>query len=218
LGKTGRKKKTGEQGNDAGRKQTGTWCIVASGPSLTKADIEKVEGAQIKTIVVNDNYRIAPFALHLYACDPKWWSHWIDDVRAKFKGECWTQDEPTAQRYGIRYIQSVNRAGLSVDSNVIHQGSNSGYQAINLALHLGAQRVLLLGYDCGITNRHIKRGQTHWFGSHPPGLELKSPYNSMRRKFEEMKPERYGLEVINCTRDTTLTCFLRLPIDKAVLL
>ncbi|HCZ48509.1 MAG TPA: hypothetical protein DCZ11_05850, partial [Gammaproteobacteria bacterium] len=54
--------------------------------------------------------------------------------------------------------------GLSASPLRIHQGGNSGYQALNLAVLLGAERVILLGYD-------MHGG--HWHGRH--GGRLNNP-------------------------------------------
>ncbi len=138
-------------------------------------------------------------------------------MRKNYNGKLWTQSKEAAERYtDITYIRSVPYEGLSDDPTVIHQGSNSGYQAINLAYHLGAQIVLLLGYDMGICNRHIKNGQTHWFGEHPPNMRVRSPYDLMRKKYARMHPERVGLTVINCSRTTLLDAFPRMELNNAI--
>ena len=53
----------------------------------------------------------------------------------------------SAAAWGINQLKSVAQPGLSRTQGVIHQGKNSGYQALNLAYLLGAKRILLLGYD-----------------------------------------------------------------------
>ena len=92
----------------------------------------------------------------------------------------------------------------------IHQGFNSGYQAINLALHFGAKRVVLLGFDMGAT------GDEHWFGKHPTELDSGRDWSRFIQAFESMQPESAGLEVINATRITALRCFPRAPLRTVV--
>ena len=90
----------------------------------------------------------------------------------------------------------------------IVQGENSGYQAINLAYILGAERVILLGYDMSGTGEH-------WFGKHDgtKGLSTNTYYPKFIDKYKRMKPEAYGLEVINSTRKTCLDCFPMVELD-----
>jgi hypothetical protein len=47
-------------------------------------------------------------------------------------------------------------------------------QAINLAVHLGAARIILLGYDLSPA-----RMGGHWFGDHPEPIP--SPYEGLRQ-------------------------------------
>jgi len=114
-------------------------------------------------------------------------------VKERFSGELWTQDADAEKKYGINRVQSVAKPGLSTDKNIIHQGENSGYQAINLAYHLGVKRILLLGYDMGY------EGQRHFFGEHPQPLGQSSDYPKLRKNFSTIIPDEYGIEIYNCS-------------------
>ena len=193
-----------------------TIVCVASGPSLTAADVDYCRG-KASVLVVNDCYRLAPWADFMYAADVSWLGLNYQAIAAHFHGERWTQDAQAAEWYGMRYIRSMDEPGLSCDPLVIHQGENSGYQAVNLAYHLGAQRILLLGYDMGAT------GNSHWFGDHPPALcgldELKTrAWPRWIAHFGKLAEGLAwaGVEVVNCTRSTNLGCFPRMTIEQAL--
>lgn len=113
----------------------------------------------------------------------------------------------------INVIRSAPQAGVSVDPSLIHTGSNSGFQALNLAILAGASRVLLLGYDMQATG-----GKSHWFGDHPGSLNRTSPYAVFRKAFEDAADQiaRLGVEVINCSRETSLMCFPRVALSDAL--
>ena len=49
-----------------------TAVCIASGPSLTQADVDYVRG-KARVIVVNNGYLLAPWADVLYAADARWW-------------------------------------------------------------------------------------------------------------------------------------------------
>ncbi len=166
------------------------------------------------TIAINDTYRLAPSAAALYACDGGWWKVHYETVRLSgFAGELWTQDEWAAKRFGLNRIGSENRPGLGLH-DVIHQGGNSGYQAINLAYLWGAAQILLLGFDCGPS----LRGDAHWFGQHPPTLTQHQPYEMWRAKFPALAADltREGVRVINASRETALDCFERMSLEEAI--
>lgn len=156
---------------------------------------------------------------HLYACDYRWWRHHISDVTRDYEGQCWTQDVQWAEKgqkidpaqWGIKQLISLDKKGLSTDQGVIHRGKNSGYQAVNLAYLLGATRIILLGFDMCLDG-----DKRHWFGEHPNGLNMASNYHHFAECFATIKPEEYGIEIMNCSRRTALTCFPCYDLDECL--
>lgn len=144
----------------------------------------------------------------MYACDPHWWQHYYDEVAAEFKGQLWTQDPSAAKQYKLNHCPGHSAQGLGRD--MLHFGGNSGYQAINLAYLFGVRKIVLLGFDMQMTN-----GKQHYFGQHPYHSHGQGPgdflFRTWRTNFDylarDLKSE--GVEVINATRQTALTCFYR---------
>jgi hypothetical protein len=161
-----------------------------------------------RVIVVNDNYQVAPWADAHYACDLKW-HNWHHEKLVAFEGPKYTMDAAAAGQYKLRYIEGRAGVGLSTDPALIHTGQNSGYQAINLAYHLGASHIMLLGFDMKMS----KSGASHWFGDHPDNI--RSNYASWLKGFEQIAKQDL-IQVINCSRDTALTCFERMTIQEAI--
>jgi len=137
-----------------------------------------------------------------------------------YEGICWTQDhqweDPKKQpeAWGIRKLISVDEPGLSKKQGVIHRGSNSGYQAINLALHLlgeGGGRIILLGFDM-----MMHGDMRHWFGNHPQPFNHASNYADFVGHFQTINPAEYGLEIWNCSRRTALTHFPCHDLDECL--
>lgn len=97
---------------------------------------------------------------------------------------------------------------------MIHQGGNSGYQAMNLAYLWGAKAMILLGFDCSPS----KRGEAHWFGQHPAGLTQQQPYDLWQGKFPALAQDlrKEGVQVYNASRETALRCFDRMTLDEAI--
>lgn len=129
----------------------------------------------------------------LYACDYKWWDHY----RPAFGGLKVTQDQRAADEFGLLRVPSVDEPGLSLSPLRIHQGGNSGYQALNLAVLLGAERVILLGYD-------MHGG--HWHGRHGGGLNNPEPGN-FARWIAAFRTVRAPVPIINCTPGSALDAF-----------
>lgn len=196
-----------------------TIVCIASGASLTDDDIEVVRQAHennlCQVIVINDNYLKAPWADYLYYSDHQWES-WHSDKPA-FRGflglkvSCdWRSKHTTLK------LLRGEREGLSTNPYVINHGSNSGYQAIGLAYHLGAKRVILLGYDMQFNDQ----GKKHWFGNHPNNTPHHADIFERRMIpcFDDLakKLHYYDIEVLNATRETALNCFDKVNLEDAL--
>jgi hypothetical protein len=190
-----------------------TVVCIGTGPSLTAEDVNAVRG-QARVIAVNDAYRLAPWADALYACDVQWWK-WHHGVPS-FTGEKWSLKVSGWRHASARYpdvqlLTNTGKTGLETDPTGLRTGKNSGYQAINLAVHYGAKRIVLLGYD-------MKLGATgaHFFGEHPG--HRRGPYRTFIPCFSTLVAplHRLGVEVINCTRDTALDAFPKAPLAQVL--
>lgn len=158
-------------------------------------------------IVVNDGYRLAPWADALVALDTDWWSvHWPRGVQ-DFRGLKFSCDPDVRDRYGARYVPCTIRDGLSTSWDQAYFGSDSGRFAIQIAVLMGATRIALLGFDCG----WAPDGRKHFFGDHPEPLRNASPYELFREKYATVarSADELGVRIVNCSRETTLDCFPR---------
>ena len=150
----------------------------------------------------------------LYACDSVWWNKYGGVPR--FEGLKYTQDDCALVYPTVRYIESVNAPGLSFNRAIIHQGGSSGYQAINLAVHFGVKRIILLGYD----NKSGPDGQLHHHPNHPTGMNNPTldNYTNWAVAFGEMESDlnRAGVAVINCSLDSALDCFPKARLEDVL--
>ena len=188
----------------------GLVVCLGGGPSLTAEDVAAVRKRAPGVIAINDAYKLAPWADVLYAADAKWWN-WHQGVPS-FAGRKYTLQADAAKWPGVQVLQNTGERGLEARPTGLKTGRNSGYQAINLAVHLGASRVLLLGYDMGPD----PQGKTHWFGDHPD--KSPSPYAIFIERFTDLVVplRQLGVEVINCSRRTALTVFPQQTLEEAL--
>lgn len=194
--------------------------IMASGPSLTDEMIKTVglwasaeTDENRKVIVINTTYQSAPWADILYAADLAWWKEYGDDARQVFTGEMWSQHAGACQMFKLRHIQCERRPGLSALDGVIHNGGNSGYQAIGLAADFGATRITLLGYDMKNTN-----GKKHHHSDHPKSLRQSSPFATWIPQFKQLAHDAKarGIRIVNATPDSALKCFDYVDLEEAL--
>ena len=78
-----------------------------------------------------------------------------------------------------------------------------------MAYHLGATRIILLGFDM-----HSHGGKSHWFGDHPAKYATGDKIERFIVAFRSIKPEQYGIEILNCSRETALDAFPRHDLDE----
>ena len=190
-----------------------TAACIASGPSLTRADCEAVRAAGLPTIAVNNaGLDMAPWAGVHHACDGRWW-HAHPEALAFDRLKTCLVDEPPA---GVVKLPYCPGGGLDDRPDTVRAGQNSGYQALHLAaVNFGAARVILLGYDMQHTG-----GRVHYHGRHPAPLRNPDVGDMPEwvAHFDAVAPElaRRGVEVVNCTRATALTCFRRAALEEVL--
>lgn len=168
-----------------------TWAVLASGPSMSQQVADSVRG-RCNVIAVSDVYKLAPWADIVCASDLAWWKA---NPQAK---EC------GSERYcGITFDvpEGVQRFSGSLS------GSNSGLLGVKLAHHMGAQRIILLGFDMG---------GSHFFGPHVAPLKNTSPdrFEVFKKQFAAFQPRH--IEIINCTEASRLECYPKRSLDACL--
>lgn len=161
-----------------------TFVCIASGPSLNARDCELVRASGLPTIAVNNSWQLAPWCDHLYAGDLAWWDANVSKVPDGPKR--WTCTRQASAKHALNLHTAYGEY-------------NSGLRAIELAFQLGAERVLLLGYDCTV------QGGTHWHGDHK---DTKNPDEALCRKWNKQHARlARKADVVNCSRETALTAY-----------
>lgn len=195
--------------------------IAGTGPSLTPQAIEKIKRSSLPVYGCNNTYQALRLTA-LLACNIEWWDHYYPrdpQLRMGSFGK-WTWDKATSEKYGIAYIRGEWGDGLSTDPEVIHYGHSSGYQLINLALHHGVTEFVLIGYDlrypAGYDGfKQVAGGDRHYWGEYPPQLQHWTKYNigpggelnGLLDCYRTIKPEQYGIRIINCSPGSALDFF-----------
>lgn len=185
-----------------------TVAIIGCGPSLQHVDPGKLLAFR-RAIAINDALLRAPWADLHYFCDQQWWEsnlytmHGFPVLRVTMEN-----DIP-----GVLRLRNTGPTGLETDPTGLRHGSNSGYQAINLAYHFGAKRIVLFGFDMRVVH-----DRTHWRernGEMATARFQRTLTNTMLPKFQTLvEPLREaGVEVLNATPGSALTCWPSVSID-----
>ena len=150
-----------------------TCVILAGGPSLRGFNFDEEIGGNCKNfITINDSWRLLPSGTKAinYFCDHAWWSMQLQKNLRSLDGHTsfhdmiyrgfWvtiSHDPGFIDHPQIHVLTNTGQRGLELDPSGLRHGSNAGYQAINLAVHLGAKRIVLLGYDMKVDGN-----RTNW--------------------------------------------------------
>jgi len=210
-----------------------TVVCLGGGSSLTAADAafcrDKAHVIAVKEAGccrIPGHVAPAPWADVLYAADEKYWrfvkgapefaglkySIQQDAFEARLKNRLPTDWELGGWAMAwpdVQVLLDAGEDGLELDPTGLKTGNNSGYQAINLAVHLGAAKIVLLGFDMW----RDPSGHQNWFGPHPTHLE--SQFALFLHKFQSIvEPlKAAGVTVLNASRFTILNTFPRVVLE-----
>lgn len=184
-----------------------TVVIVAGGPSLSLKQIHYVARARghdaCRVIAVNDAIFPCFWADWLHAGDAQWWRWHIQEVYT-FPGIKTTLADDIPAPWVDGYLEQSGDTGFDPDPTKMRTGSSSTYQAIGIAMHAGAKRIILLGVDM----KPAENGEGHWFGDHPNKIPC-NYQQQMLPKFQSLKPflADKGITVLNASPGSALDAF-----------
>lgn len=169
------------------------WALLAPGPSATREQAELARSAGLSVGVVGNAFQLAPWAEFIAATDMMWWRKYPE---AK---------DLTGRKFSMHQVSGVERRRVTPHGPVC----NSGLLAIDCARHLGASRILLMGYDMH---------GTHFFGKYENGLSNTTLEKRRMhlKQYANWAKSHPGIEVINCTEGSALTCFPMARLEDAI--
>ena len=177
-------------------------------------DFERLRGRRV--IAINRSFRSAPWADVLYFCDGYWWTG-VDspEARRTFEGKYIVTIAKGVRDPIVKVLGNSGRHELSRDPSVLGHGTNSGFQAINLAYHFGVSRIILLGFDM-----KIAPGLTHHHGGYgaPEAIVSHALTKQMLPRFDALVGPLAlaGIEVLNACPDSALECWSRVSREFAL--
>lgn len=186
--------------------------IIAGGPSFSLKDTRLIgmARAQNRIFVVTVNDAVYPcwYADVAYACDRRWWDHHAG--LKYFHGLKLSLERTDFQ--DVTTLENTGPEGYDPDPWKIRSGGNGGYQAIQVAAHLGAPKVILVGYD-------MQGG--HWFGEHPSEIRSTlAPQTraNMIRGFAVLGDAlaKRGVKIFNATPGSAITAFPRVSLEEVL--
>lgn len=181
-----------------------TVAILGAGPSLDVQQVRACVRAGWKLIACNRSWELIPEWLRAgswcHGCDLTFWAWYL--FAREFPGIKTTlSPEVSAQGWGVHLLRDAGPDGFCDDPSAVTTGWNSGFQAIHIAAHTGASRVILLGLD-------MRPGSAHWHGPHPDGLPPQDWAAQVPLFHTLVEPlEARGVDVLNATPGSAIDAF-----------
>jgi len=171
--------------------------ILGGGPSLKQDAVPRLRG-RARVIAVNTAYILAPWADVLFAPDSRWWN-WHRNRLHEFQGGAMVSRQQVRGIEGVKRIGWARGAALSRDPSMV-AGVCGGGGALNIAYQMGANPIILMGFDMRPGNWHDLHKLPHVEGQHRdkfiPALERMA-----------VELERDGVTVLNTNPRSALRCF-----------
>jgi len=182
----------------------GTCFMLGGGPSLRAIDVDRLRGHHV--ISINISYKIAPWADAMFFADCRWLPTHGDGL-VDFPGLKVTCCSQHVNKPGIKVVVKKNAPyGLARDPHQLFWNLSSGACAIGLAVHLGARRIVLLGYDM----RRVDE-RNNWHDDYPKmtGKRIRNPYPRFLKPFPAIAAalNDRNIECINATPGSELREF-----------
>jgi hypothetical protein len=191
-----------------------TVFILASGPSVKQLDLSPLKGRRV--IAVKSSHLTWPTADVLFFADSRWWR----DPKLKprtFEGlivSTATSIADKASRARIRMMLKRNPVALAEERHAVALERTSTTGAINLAVHFGAARIVLLGVDGKIA----PDGTRHCHGVKWPYPLVETCFDDQAREYAAIAPsaERLGVEIVNANPDSAISVWPRKPFQDCL--
>lgn len=186
-----------------------TVYILGGGPSLNDAPLDLIRDERV--IGVNNAYLLGDWIDVCWFGDSRWFEWHAKKLLNGFYGlrACCVprlDDHP-----GIKTLARGKPLGIETRPRFVAWNRNSGGSAINLAYHLGARRIVLIGFDM----RRVD-DRANWHEDHP--CPQRDPYERFLMGFPTIAKdaETLGLEILNATPESAIDAFPIVKLEEVV--
>lgn len=188
-----------------------TVFILGGGPSLKDMDLSAIQ-EDYKVIGVNDSYLLGEWVDICFFGD----FHWLvahKEELAKWPGMKITNAPNVLGTKGIFVMERLTKQFGRPDQ--LSWWKNSGATSIVLAGMLGAEKVVLLGFDCKLG----KVGESNW---HSNNLNVNTArtykeFDYMFQLLATVLPKQFpNMKVVNATPDSALDVFPKATLEEVL--
>lgn len=179
----------------------GTVFIIGGGPSVKDMDLSPIMKCHV--VGVNDAFKLGNWVDVTWFGDERWYA-WNKTLLRSYEGVVFGCPPTSKKLPRVLHVNRNEGYGLTSIRNKVVWNKSSGGSAINLAMHLGASRIVLIGYDM-----KVREGQHNWHTNHKHRPRIDIYEKRFLPPFEKILSDanKLGLEILNATPDSALTIF-----------
>lgn len=188
-----------------------TVFIIGGGPSIRYVNFDLLRGKP--KVAANAAFQLPNVSVCFFG-DIKFWN-WFENELLAWRGLIVTNLISFNKSSKVKVMKRVAK-GISPKSNTIAWNTNSGAASINLAYHLGARKVALVGFDMkrvnGENNYHsqyIEKGHNH---RQDPAKVYERMLGYWR--YIAIAADKLNLEIVNTTEDSAIKEFPYVKLEK----
>jgi len=140
--------------------------VLGGGPSLLNEDLNLLNDERV--LAVNNAYKF-PQADAVYFKDCTWylgkpnvWFEGHEEDLKSFNGPIFTTCKRVKGDPAVTWVEKGPSSGICTQENMVVKSTNAGHEALNVAYHLGASSVVLIGYDMQPVDN-----ERNWHRDHP---------------------------------------------------
>ena len=193
---------------------TGTGIVCGTGPSIDDATIAAVNQSGLPVFCANRAWEIFRCDV-LHGCNFQFWELYWPQLKDTPFDKWTTRPELEGKYPGLNYIEERWVDGLSTDPTWISAHHGTGPQTLNIAFLYGCTRLLLVGWDMRFHGKKSRTeytrrrylGEDELTRNHWPMTGDNGEMTGLIKEMETIKPADYGIEIINCTPGSAMTCF-----------
>ena len=182
-----------------------TVYIVGGGSSIKNLDLSLIHNE--RCIGVNNSYMFGNWIDICWFGDSRWfeWHSTHKQFREgwrDFQGIQACCVDRCCDHKRVKYLErSIKADGIDVNPSKVCWNKTSGASAINLAYHLGAKLIVLIGFDMQIVN-----GEENWHNDHVKHGDNLNPYPKYLDVFPAISRDLKSLKVdiVNTSLDSTI--------------
>ncbi|MGM5087539.1 hypothetical protein E0H64_17730 [Rhizobium leguminosarum bv. viciae] len=187
-----------------------TVFVLASGPSVKSLDLSLLTGRRV--IAVKSSWLTYPAADVLFFADGRWWQD--PALRPKaFEGLIVSSAKEISDPR-VKLVHKIEPGDLSERPDTVALRRTSTTGAINLAVHFGASRIVLLGVDAKVANG----GARHAHGRPWPWPLKAGCFDEQAAEYRQIAPSaaRLGVEIVNANPDSAIDVWPRRPFSECL--